>query len=255
MAADDKTDSRGFAGLDSLVSDAKIPAISPSRVEGTTHPGEVAGPAPEPGTTSQPKPTPQKSTAGRIPRWVIGVGALIAIRVVWLILASDEQVPPTPPPYSSELASASRATSATGASPSTVPPPDSGLPARTSEDIVQETVPAPGSDQILSAPEITYCLAQDKRMTMVQSIIDNHQSADVQHYNALVTDYNSRCSAFRYHQSDMDTARSYISSHQIALELQARDWLNKWHRKSKQTPASGDNEPTDQPNDAPDTSP
>jgi hypothetical protein len=45
-------------------------------------------------------------------------------------------------------------------------------------------------------------LAEDIRMNGAKSAVNNYIDADVDRFNAMVADYNSRCSSFQYHTNN-----------------------------------------------------
>jgi len=98
-----------------------------------------------------------------------------------------------------------------------------------------ETKPAPGSNNLLAISEINYCLAQDSRILTIQPLVDRTSHAAIVAYNAVVADFNSRCSQYRYKEADMARATAVVKAHQAEIDSQAQQWLLSWqgHKRGK----------------------
>jgi hypothetical protein len=73
-----------------------------------------------------------------------------------------------------------------------------------------EDRPTVGQGLVLTTSQITYCLAEDIRLEGSRSVIDNYSDAQVNRFNVLVDDYNSRCSNFRYRSGALESARRAV---------------------------------------------
>src|SRR3546814_1009207 len=82
-----------------------------------------------------------------------------------------------------------------------------------SSDLPTGSKPPVGQNLVLSSEQIRYCLAEDIRMDGAKSAINNYSDYDVDRFNAMVADYNSRCGSFRY--------RSGARSEEHTSELQS----------------------------------
>jgi hypothetical protein len=60
-------------------------------------------------------------------------------------------------------------------------------------------------------------VAEDIRMDGAKSAVDNYSHSDVDRFNAMVADYNSRCSSFRYRRGALESARSGIEPYRSQL--------------------------------------
>lgn len=78
-------------------------------------------------------------------------------------------------------------------------------PARPSEE-----QPQVGTDLVLGVSEIRYCLAEGIRMEGAKAIADAYNGAEVDKFNSIVHDYNSRCGSFRYRAGDLEQAKGDI---------------------------------------------
>jgi len=76
----------------------------------------------------------------------------------------------------------------------------------------QESVPAVGKDNILSASEIRYCSAQNIRLDGAQTVIDHESQYAIDSFNSMIADYNSRCSSYRYQQRVLGAVKAEVES-------------------------------------------
>ena len=134
------------------------------------------------------QPSSSGSSGGK---WVLGIAAVIG--VLWLIGQSDKSptspTPAYPPP-------------AQTTTPSYSPPAEPQAPSRP-----QESMPPVGQNLVFSAAQIRYCLAEDIRLEGAKSAVNNYIESDVDRFNAMVADYNSRCGSFRYRSGALESAR------------------------------------------------
>lgn len=81
-------------------------------------------------------------------------------------------------------------------------------PARSSQPVTEEIhfeMPPPGTDLILSLPQLRWCLREDR---MIESYGPNVVSEwDRDAFNRVVDRYNDRCGSFRSRQRDLERAR------------------------------------------------
>jgi hypothetical protein len=82
-----------------------------------------------------------------------------------------------------------------------------------------EQRPAVGEGLVLSAAEIRYCLAEEIRVNGMQKAVNQYSASSVDAFNRAVSDYNSRCSHFRYRSGTLEALRREVESRRAALEL------------------------------------
>ena len=105
-----------------------------------------------------------------------------------------------------------------------------------------EAKPPVGQNLVLSREQIRYCLAEDIRIDGAKSAINNYIDADVDRFNTMVADYNSRCSSFRYHtnnrgRNDLNSAQRDIEPFRSQLQSQGRSRFARVSTGSLSTPA------------------
>jgi hypothetical protein len=83
-------------------------------------------------------------------------------------------------------------------------------------------VPAIGRGLALDEAEIRYCVAQKVRLEGARSMVDNTSSYDINRFNLLISDFNSRCSDYRYKPSAMNRVRLEVESRQGTLLAEGR---------------------------------
>lgn len=210
-----KGEGKGFAGLSSLVSDVDTTPPPAAKVEPAAAAPGAGRPAPQP---AQPQPQPSQRQTYQEPtqppssgssggKWVLGIAAVIG--VLWLIGQSDKNTTSPTPAYSPPPQTAT---------PSYSPPPaEPQAPSRP-----QESMPPVGQNQVLSTAQIRYCLAEDIRMESAKSTINNYIESDVDRFNAMVADYNSRCGNFRYRSGALESARRDIEPYRSQFQSEGR---------------------------------
>jgi peptidoglycan hydrolase-like protein with peptidoglycan-binding domain len=211
-----KNQGKGFAGLSSLVSDIDVPTPSePVKTQPQSEPrptaAETAPPSPPPRPRPQPAPTSStQPTSGSSPRkWVLGAAALIGL--FWLIGQANKNPSSPSPTYTP-----SAATQAPYSAPPPVAQPQ--VPSRPSEE-----APPVGQGHSLSIPQIRYCLAEDIRLDGARGAVNNYNDSHVDRFNAMVADYNSRCSNFRYRRGALESARQDIEPYRNDLQSEGRN--------------------------------
>jgi len=228
-----KEERKGFAGLSSLVSDVDTSPPPPakhgaetsdavSNAELRTGPAS-SQPAPQP---TQPKQLPYQARSQPTPesptgKWALGIAAVIG--VLWLIGEADKSPSALAPSYSTPARSTTPSYSAPPAQPQVPTRPD-------------ETKPPVGQDLVFSASQIRYCLAEEIRMDAAKAVLNNYSDFDVDRFNAMVTDYNSRCGSFRHRRGALKRAREEISPYRNQLYA---DGQHRFAHSNIQPGASG----------------
>ena len=219
MAAEEennkKNEGKGFAGLSSLVSDVDTtpppPAPKTESAGSTTSTGrpaaQTAQPQPQQPTqrqTYQEPPQPSSGSSGG--KWLLGIAAVVGL--LWLIGQSNKPTSSPTPAYSPPAQSAA---------PSYSPPAQPQAPS-----VPQESKPPVGQDLVFSTAQIQYCLAEDIRMEGAKAALNNYSDSDVDRFNAMVADYNSRCGSFRYRSGALESARRDVEPYRSQLQAEGR---------------------------------
>ena len=95
-----------------------------------------------------------------------------------------------------------------------------------------EDKPPINSSLVLSNEQIRYCLAEDIRMEAAKAVVNSYNDGDVDRFNALVVDYNSRCGSFRYRSGALEGARREIESYRSQLQSEGRSKFARPHSVS-----------------------
>lgn len=209
-----KGEGKGFAGLESLVSD-----VDTTQIVSSAPKAQSASPArsavPPPSQSTQPKQPSQRNTYQQPTRpssgssgnkWIWWIVAIVGL--LWII---DQPNKKTPSPTSVSSPSVRSAT------PSYSQPVQPSVPSAP-----QESKPPVGQDLVLSAAQIRYCLAEDIRMDAAKLVLNNYSESDVDRFNEMVKDYNSRCGSFRYHRGALESARRDVEPHRSKLQAEGR---------------------------------
>lgn len=226
-----KDESKGFAGLSSLVSDVDTSPPSAAKKEPTSTSGASSSPPPPSAQTAPPQPQTRQQQTYQEPsqpssgssggKWVLGIAAVIG--VFWLVGQADKTTTSPASSYSPPAQSAA---------PSYSPPAQPQEPSRPAE-----SQPPVGQDTVLSTAQIRYCLAEDIRMDGAKSALNNYIDADVDRFNAMVADYNSRCGSYRYRRGALESARGDIEPYRSQLQAEGRSRFARPSTGSLSTPA------------------
>jgi len=208
---------KGFAGLDSMVSDVEVPKPRPAPAPTPELVRQQEAPRP----SAEPKPVyspPKPSGRGTGKWWAIGIGVVVLFS--WLggsDKKSSARSAPTPS-YSAPSYSAPAPAPAPAAAPAYTPPvyvPEPA-PVYAAND---EEMPPVGSGLSLNRSQIRYCLSEKIRVTAWQGQVNEYSEASVDAFNEAVRDYNSRCSSFRYRSGALESVRSEVEANRYALQL------------------------------------
>lgn len=226
---------KGFAGLESMVSNIesdvadtrKSPSPPPAHTAAAEMPvaGPVVAPPSESTASRQPRTTysqPQKASGGSGTRtW----GWIIAIVVLLAIFNTYNKSPPSTttqaPPSASYTPAAPRSSNGSYVAPTAV----------------FEQMPPVGSGRTFSDNEIRYCLSQDVRIDSMRSTVNSYSSYEIDQFNAVVSDYNSRCSNFRYRRGALEAVRSEVEVNRSLLSAEGSNKVLAWRQQDSQRQA------------------
>lgn len=173
----------GFAGLTSLVSDVDglINAINRSSPD-----PNASRPAPMVFAAGQPTASTKSG------RWVLwALGAVVGLFLLAMAVGGPSTEPQTRPSRSSDQ-----------------PGPVS----------FPESLPPVGTNHVLTAAQIRYCLSEDIRLEAARDFTDSSTATD--RFNAMVGDYNNRCASFRYRERDLESIRRELEGRRASLEAE-----------------------------------
>lgn len=231
-----KGEGKGFAGLSSLVSD--IDTMSPPLTRNK-------GPAATSANTGRPISQPDQQQPSQRQGYEkpaqpsffekFFFGTLI-VSALYLVIGGFA---PTITTFFARVDSAP----ARSAAPNYVPPtPAPAPPQPQAPSRPTESKPPVGQGLVLSREQIRYCLAEDIRIDAAKSAVNNYNDSDVARFNAMVADYNSRCSSFQYQTSnrgrnDLKSAQRDIEPFRNQLQSEGRSRFPRASTGSLPTPA------------------
>ncbi|MCM8627088.1 hypothetical protein [Accumulibacter sp.] len=240
--SDNKNDGKGFAGLDSMVSDVTddVRNVISKLPQPRQEPPRAPPPSPLPVQSEpvQPQPAPPLSrpapiASGKQPsggkNWLVWGGIILFL--IWVFGnsgKSNNNTSYSPPPSSSSSSSYAPA-------PAPVPAPAPAVVSSAGEK------PPVGNGLSFNREQIRYCLTEKYRVSAIESIVDNTRSGEVAAYNAMVDDYNSRCSHFRYRRGMLESVRSEVDARANEIRKAAQSaWIRQvLGIRSSATPAAG----------------
>jgi hypothetical protein len=71
-------------------------------------------------------------------------------------------------------------------------------------------MPPVGQTTPFDAAQIRYCLAEDVRLEAARDIVNS--DPDVDRFNAMINDYNSRCSNYRYRAGLLESLKRELQT-------------------------------------------
>lgn len=154
----------------------------------------------------------------RVLKW--GVGVVLVCLWIGIKSCSDDQDSrsvSTATPASATQLDSSTSSAATDTSVVPVEQPPATL------DDGQETRPPIGSGRELSRDELRYCQFQHARIARAKSLSSSDE--EISNINAVVDDFNTRCSNFRYREDDMTTVKADLAVRRSDTDREARRLL------------------------------
>jgi hypothetical protein len=153
-------------------------------------------------------------------------GIVIVGGGIWAILANGGSTSGSqtttyrpPPSYSSTQTWPQASTPAQTTFPS---------PPRSDNFDAGETMPAVGTGLAFTRGNIRYCAFQRVRIEAARSLVQ--PGVQGQRFSAAVDDYNSRCSDYRYRQSDKDAVDGELLLKRSSLESEGRALAVSWRQ-------------------------
>lgn len=208
---------RGFAGLDSMVSDISEDVEKAAKAPPPKQPPPEPPPADHPPQPARPEPpaAPAKSSPSGSGNsglgWVIFGVIVLAI---WIANSGSGNKSQPAPPYTPPPSYSSPAPAA--------PPPAPAPVAPTSDD----QKPPEGRNNVLNIPQIRWCKREKIRIEAIANVINSAYDHEVDRFNARVSDYNSRCGEFRYRRGNVEQVDLELASEHAAIASKAKsEWV------------------------------
>lgn len=227
MAGDNDKNKKGFSGLSDLASEVSgIDEPIKPEPKAEAKPSTPKQP-PQPQrdtTTSEPE---QKSTSSPPPvetvnigndeggsdgKWIFGIISVIFVIIVFWLINNVEQSNKKPSytqPSSSQSYGSSKST----------PAPVTQTQSNTQSAGLQYTKPSVGTNNVLSVPEIRWCIREGIRIEAMRDVIDNN--AGIDEFNRIVNDYNSRCGSYRYREGSQSRAERDVKAYRSQIVSEA----------------------------------
>lgn len=122
-------------------------------------------------------------------------------------------------------------------------PQNSTVSSRYDETQPEYEKPSKGTSNILSIPQIRWCIKSGMRIEAMRGIFISNSGID--RFNEIVADYNSRCGSYRYRQGNLALAQRQVEEWRGAIESEARAEATriKQNLSSTSTGASTNNAP------------
>lgn len=165
--------------------------------------------------------------------WGMGLAAF-AVGVVFLVYVANKE--PSHAPRSSPTTeftpSTSRTSTSTPSSPAPVVSPKQYTTAEqkkrygvTPSSQFEEQIPPPGTDRVLNRSEVRYCIFQRERLDILRGLVSSNANAEIDRYNRLVGDFNSRCISYHYREGILQAVQAEVSGMRQQLRQDAQRLL------------------------------
>ncbi len=135
---------------------------------------------------------------------------VLAVIVVPLIVANSNKSTRSPSWSSSSNKPSQPTTTTFSSNPSSSATTRSPSATPAAVEDKSEVKPSPGGGRTLSRSELRYCVFQGKRVDLLRTMASSNSAIDK--FNDLVSDFNLRCSNFRYRQAEMTAMELEASS-------------------------------------------
>lgn len=199
---DDKKKGKGFSGLSSMVTDVSSvgqtedeeSALPAAEITKAT-PEQVTNDAPDSrdaSTTYVPPYKQSKKPLSSQTKWLIGAGVLIGL--IWLFNSGGKSTP--------------------------------------AQQAYKEDVPPVGTGLVLTTPQVRYCVFENIRMDALSQVVNPYNHPQVDLYNTLINDYNSRCSNYRYRSGVLESVKKEAETRRFILEMDGKTFFDAPVRKS-----------------------
>ena len=99
-----------------------------------------------------------------------------------------------------------------------------------------ESKPPPGTDRLLNTHQIRYCLAEDWRLEGMREGINFAKKSEVDRFNSLINDFNSRCGEYQYYESSLAEAKNSLQGREQEYRGYGEQVVSGWRQS---TDASG----------------
>lgn len=224
MAGDKDKDKKGFSGLSDLASEVSgidepiKPETTAEAKHSTPKPPpqrqrEAATSEPDRKTTSSPNPieTVNSGNSGGSSggKWLLGiVGVLVVIG-----LFNNDDKSYKKPSYNPQSSPKSYSY------PQGSPTPSFQPPSTPQNAELQYTKPSVGTNNVLSLPEIRWCVRESIRIEAMRGVINTN--AVIDKFNRTVNDYNSRCGSYRYRQGLKSRAEREVELYRERIASEA----------------------------------
>jgi len=166
----------------------------------------------------------RRSRSHRGRKFVVGAAAALVGIVLYLLVGHDRSILQQPSAMLTQFA-----TSLTDPIAPQKNASSGAVAARTAagtDGAASEKVPSLGSGRLLSSEEVRYCVFQGRRLGYLRNQATSN--ASVQRFNELVTDFNSRCSHFRFENNALQAASELAATRQAQLKADAAKIVASW---------------------------
>lgn len=150
-----------------------------------------------------------KSSMGSIGKWILGIIGVVF--VIWLISNGEQS--------NKNSSYISPPSSQSHSYPQRTPTTEVQTLSTTKSTGQQYKKPSVGTNNVLSVPEIRWCVRDRIRIEAMRNAIDTNEGID--EFNRIVNDYNSRCGSYRYRQGSQSRAERDVEAERSQIVTEA----------------------------------
>lgn len=153
----------------------------------------------------------RKERKGRKSGWKYIFGIIIGLFIVWLANNGGQikKKAPHVPPYSSQNYNIQKAGNT----------PEVQIKRTNQHTGLKFDKPSIGTNNVLSIPQIQWCLREGIRINTMRDIIDTNEGID--EFNRIVRNYNSRCGSYRYRRGSRKSAEQQVEAYRERIVSEA----------------------------------
>jgi len=222
MAGNNDKGKKGFSGLSDLASEVSgIDELIKPEPKAEAKPSTTKPPpqpqrekaSPERKTKSTPPPVETVSsgnnTGGSGGKWILGIiGVAFVISLINNGWQSNRTSSYDPPSKSQSYSY-----------PQSSPAPAVRAPSSVQNTGLQYTKPSVGTNNVLSVPQIRWCIREGIRIEAMRDVIDSNE--EIGKFNRIVVDYNSRCGSYRFRQGSQSRAERDVEPYRSQIVAEA----------------------------------
>ena len=96
-----------------------------------------------------------------------------------------------------------------------------------------EALPPVGKGNLISDAQVRYCQAQLIRIDAIRPLLNRYEREEVEHFNALVADFNNRCGNYRYKGNALAEAKTWLEDSREQIDAKRDAYMKRFPAEPK----------------------